>query len=65
MKIKTISSNEKRGTAMVVLIQPNPAHKGQNTSETRHLQLKSGGWQDAAGNRYTQEGNSFKMQGDA
>ena len=60
MKVKCISSNAKRGTAMVVIIQPNPMQKGKNQSETRHLKVSGGGWTDTHGNRFDE---NFKPVG--
>ena len=57
MNIRTISVKGKR--AQVVMIQEDPARKGKNTSETRHLICSGGNWTDTDGNLFTLNGTSF------
>ncbi len=59
MHARTISRNEKKGTAMVVIVQPDPNNKGCNISETRHLRGKGGVWQDTNGNVFVPDGSGF------
>jgi hypothetical protein len=60
MKVRTISVNEKRGTAMVVIHQPDPSRKGVILSETRHLKGKGGFWTDTHGNKFVDRNGSFE-----
>jgi len=64
MKIRTISSNDKKGTAMIVLVQPDPNNKGRDMSETRHLKGKGDFWTDNDGNVFTRNGASFTLRGE-
>ncbi len=59
MHARTISRNEKKGTAMVVIIQPDANNKPHNISETRHLKYSGGRWTDGDNNVFVPDGNGF------